>query len=319
MVSKILIAVLLVLVRLTKCEKVNLVNNTKNDIPHYDCAQAGTICSLYSVTLDRENYRYSINSENPLYVQDVVFEISTIPFFTAIDLCTTFPFLFSIRAENVRMEEIDADAFDQCNVLTTLELSHNKLTVIPSTVFKRPYPQFLELADNQISQIDKITFANLELELLDLAGNNLNTFPIDSFKNANFKLLFLQSNDLVDLDVEYLIEKHPFLSVGQLIYGGNDISCSRLEEINLIVKRAGIIYLPIEGFDPYYPKQRFYIEDQVEGLPCLPDKSYLAMFYRKLFLNYDRRIGTAKKLNINKFKEDLEQNVADLLENLDEF
>lgn len=263
----------------------NLVTTTANDLPEYDCTQAGSRCSLFNVELTRTEYRYKIIADDPRFVQDVTFELSSIPYFTAIDLCTQLPYLFEIRAENVSMEEMDSAAFEYCDYLTTLELNDNKLKTIPSTVFTRPNPQFVQLANNQLSRIDKTTFASLQLELLNLAGNNFNTFPIDAFRAANFKWLFLQSNGLIDLDVDQLTAEHPRLSEGILLYGDNDIACSRIEEINSALRRIEITYQPIEGFHFYYPKKRYYEQDSVEGLPCIPDRAYTAMFYRKLFLN----------------------------------
>lgn len=155
------------------------------------------------------------------------------------------------------------------------------------TLFTRPFPQFIQLANNQISKINLKTFATLELELFNLAGNSLNVFPIEAFKKAQFRYLFLQSNELVDLDVEKLLNNFPRLNEGRFIFGDNNIACSRMEEINYLLKRSNIIYQPIEGFDPYYPKTRYYDEDEVEGLPCIPEKAYSSMFFRKLRLEYE--------------------------------
>lgn len=269
-----------------------------NNISEYTCAQAGSYCSLYNVLLTKENYRYHVKADNPAFVQSVVFELSTIPYFTAIDLCTTFPYLFDIRAEDVGIEEIDGNALELCNSLTTLELNNNRIKAIPDTLFTRPYPQVVQLANNLITRISKDAFASLELELFNLAGNNLNVFPIDYFTNAQFRWLLLQSNQLVDLDVDKLVRRFPKLSEGGLIYGANDIACSRVEEINGILKRNSINYKPIEGYHPYYPKVRYYEEDEVDELPCIPDRAYTSMFYRKLMLLQTKSNGSLCKINL---------------------
>lgn len=323
MVKIVLLILLSSVLALSLASPFHINETQQEELPEYECAQAGTICSLFGVELTYESYRYVIKSDDPYDIQDIVFEVSTIPYFTAIDLCTTFENLFDIRAEDVGMEILDAAAFENCNSLTTLDLSSNSLKEIPSTVFTRPFPQFVKLANNQLSRIDKETFASLELDYLNLAGNNLNIFPLDAFKNAQFQGLFLQSNDLVDLDVDGLLQRFPKMAGGILIYSGNDIACSRVEEINAVLKRNNVDYLPLDVFHPYYPKIRYYEEDAVEGLPCIPDSSYAAMFYRKLFLQYGAyKVPQARKLTVNpkeptdevlEFEKDLNHDVADVL------
>ncbi|XP_034152878.1 leucine-rich alpha-2-glycoprotein-like [Esox lucius] len=106
--------------------------------------------------------------------------------------------------------------------LHTLDLTGNRLNVLPPSIFSHALLCNLVLKDNLISSVDTDWFPdNSNLTWLDLSGNHLTAVPIDLFK----KLRRLENLDLSHNHLEKILAGtlDPLKSLQQLNLGGNQL------------------------------------------------------------------------------------------------
>jgi len=86
--------------------------------------------------------------------------------------------------------------------LTCLNLNHNRLTVLPNSIFGFVHLQELDVSHNQLTSLPE-TFINLNnLKKLDLSYNNISCLPTNISLLSSLEKVDLSSNKLTHLPIE---------------------------------------------------------------------------------------------------------------------
>ncbi|XP_056284333.1 leucine-rich alpha-2-glycoprotein-like [Pseudoliparis swirei] len=110
--------------------------------------------------------------------------------------------LQSLVLRNNLIQTADAEWFSGNSSITWLDLSGNRLTVVPAALLQRlPSLENLDVSDNNLRDLEPAALRNLRrLETLNLASNNLSSLTPTIFShNLKLSQLFLQDNQLQEL------------------------------------------------------------------------------------------------------------------------
>ncbi|XP_031734236.1 leucine-rich alpha-2-glycoprotein-like [Anarrhichthys ocellatus] len=110
--------------------------------------------------------------------------------------------LCSLVLKNNLIEKADAEWFSGNSSITWLDLSGNRLRVVPAALLQKlPSLENLDFSDNNLQDLQPDALKNLlRLETLNLAGNNLSSLKPTIFThNLKLSQLFLQDNQLQEL------------------------------------------------------------------------------------------------------------------------
>jgi Leucine-rich repeat (LRR) protein len=139
-----------------------------------------------------------------------------------------------------------------------LNLSHNKIKVIPKEIARLSYLETLELSGNQIRHLYAKLFELPKLKILILNDNNVVTLPKQIEKLQRLKILSLANNKLTELPAELT-------------------KLASLEELN--VTGNHLDSLPLNGDSPFpklkalwvgqNPLRKLTTNEVVEKLPSL--------------------------------------------------
>ncbi|CAO1428151.1 unnamed protein product [Diamesa tonsa] len=103
----------------------------------------------------------------------------------------------SLYFHNARPITLDENSFSNCNNLTFLTLSENRIKRLPDGVFQECYNlQSIELIKNDISEVFKDTFKGLSrLIRLNLSGNNISVIYAEAFDSMPHLLILNLANN----------------------------------------------------------------------------------------------------------------------------
>ncbi|XP_068433559.1 leucine-rich alpha-2-glycoprotein-like [Clinocottus analis] len=110
--------------------------------------------------------------------------------------------LCSLVLKNNLMETADAEWFSGNSSITWLDLSGNRLTVVPAALLQKlPSLENLDFSENNLQDLQPAALRSLHrLETLNLASNNLSSLKPTVFRhNLKLSQLFLQDNQLQEL------------------------------------------------------------------------------------------------------------------------
>ncbi|XP_051886042.1 leucine-rich repeats and immunoglobulin-like domains protein 3 isoform X2 [Pristis pectinata] len=143
---------------------------------------------------------------------------------------------------NNKITSLDPGCFDNLsNTLQVLKLNRNKISAIPSKMFKLPHLQHLELSRNKIKKVDGLAFQGLSaLKSLRLQRNGISKLMDGAFWGlSNIEILQLDFNNLTEVTKGWL---YGLLMLQQLNLSQNAISkinpdawefCQKLSELDV--------------------------------------------------------------------------------------
>lgn len=244
----------------------------------YKCEISEDTCVFSNIKLTSINYNWIPEADEPNNVTIVEFTGSKIPIITK-NICDYFPNLRELWLEELSIKEVKEDAFHSCSALTRLFLYGNLIEHLhPQTFWYMKKLKTLSLHTNRIGTLDDYQiFSNLgALYELDIGNNNLTTISPELFRhNWKLRALGLYANDLSDFEVEVILSYLPLLRA--LFLDDNEISCTRMVEIILLLKSKNIYFYDLEA----KLKIRYYPQQTVFNINCNPDISWMASQYRK--------------------------------------
>lgn len=246
------------------------------DLPEVNCTiEAEELCLFDNLRLPRNGYRFTPISKDPKIIKILGFTDSTVPIFSR-DFCDAFPNLEQISIINIGLESFETYAFENCGRLKYLQAFNNQIRSLPPLLFRSTRNiQEIDLHNNRIKGISADQFAGLRnLEILVLSENDIDNFPVDSIMDTNLHTLELQTNDITYLDVEALVDRLPNLQA--LGYQYNELACIRVEQYNRFLKEHRVYVI-----EKAEERIRYYDTQMVDGISCLPDRSWAAVQYRK--------------------------------------
>ncbi|XP_053379720.1 uncharacterized protein LOC123526988 isoform X2 [Mercenaria mercenaria] len=135
---------------------------------------------------------------------------------------SNFPYLISLNLSMCELKEMAKDIFQSMGNLRILDLSYNKLTIIPSSAFIglrklkvlnllgnkdiymfQPYSfnglssiRKIEITSANIHKISSHTFSGLNLDELKLSDNNIHELEDNVFSGMNVKIIDMENNKI---------------------------------------------------------------------------------------------------------------------------
>lgn len=145
------------------------------------------------------------------------------------------------------VEEVNVDAFSNCEKLREIFLQENSIKSLDAETFSgNTEIEAIYLDHNKLSTVEEGLFDNLtSLKRLTLASNHLSDFPSGLVHNlGRLEELYLHNNALNDLDETQLLQYLPNLR--EISLRNNNFNCERLEIIlkNLRERNVTLNLLP---------------------------------------------------------------------------
>lgn len=179
--------------------------------------------------------------------------------------------------EDLSVEKILSNAFQECDELKILILKNNKIKTLSETVFNRNlYLEKLDLSRNLIEELPSKIFSKiLQLRELYLSENNLKTFNPNLIEfHVNLKHLRLDSNDLFDLNGKKMVQFVPDLKI--IAINNNQLRCGRVKEIiDVFDDKYVSVDINFEGI----VKERVRPIEIVASIICLGNVPWTAAHY----------------------------------------
>lgn len=116
-------------------------------------------------------------------------------------ICNGLSLLSYLILDNNRIEKVGADSFRNCSNVEDLNLSGNKLKVIPEAISHLSLLRTLDLGENQMTEISNGSFEWKYLYGLRLTGNKIQKVAKDAFINlVSLKIVNLAENNITSLE-----------------------------------------------------------------------------------------------------------------------
>jgi len=148
------------------------------------------------------------------------------------------------RHNQVVSDNIPVELFD-LRALTVLDLSHNRLSVIPKSLENCKSLSVLNLSHNNLKQINEQLFVNLtELVYLDISDNELRTVPPQIGRLSNLKTLILSNNPLEEAKLRQLDRLKSTLTTLHL---ANTQRTMRNTQLNILGELSNLVELNISS------------------------------------------------------------------------
>lgn len=233
--------------------------------PTFECIPSGVegTCIIQNPVTTKSNPNFKISHPTPEKIQQVGVIGGNLAVFTS-DICNYFPNLLNLEIGNTGVEVLEENALDNCNLHGWI-LSGAKVEEIPLKFFdKNRDIRGIYFVDTPIKKIDPAQFHGLQkLTDVGISMTQIEEFPLESITSKQIFWFHAFSNNLKDFPAEEYYNKFP--QVAFVGYGDNDISCTRVQEMNDFFKERGI-----EVFDFNFPKPREEPVEEVGGVICVP-------------------------------------------------
>lgn len=208
-------------------------------LPEYTCKVEPYIpvCTYTKIRLTHENYNFIAKADWIPSSFDIIYiEESTIPVFSS-DICDTFSHISGIWIYASALEIFVPGALDSCISLRGLVIEDNNLKRIQPDLFQyNPKVQIIAWMNSGLEVIDRALFNGLNLWGVYLGGNRLKKFQFNWLADSErLEQVWVHSNHLTDLGLN---PRHinRFKNLTTVAYNGNRIACSRVAEMNKLLK-----------------------------------------------------------------------------------
>ncbi|XP_062914563.1 leucine-rich repeats and immunoglobulin-like domains protein 3 [Mobula hypostoma] len=217
-------------------QEVKITHNELTTIPNFGIVTANiTLLSLSNNKISEvlSEQLMSLQSMETLDLSNnQIFELKKFPHLP----------LRYLYINNNKITTLDPGCFDNLsNTLQVLKLNRNKISAIPSKMFKLPRLQHLELSRNKIKKVDGLAFQGLSaLKSLRLQRNGISKLMDGAFWGlSNIEILQLDFNNLTEVTKGWL---YGLLMLQQLNLSQNAISkispdawefCQKLSELDV--------------------------------------------------------------------------------------
>lgn len=237
-----------------------------------EISDSGERCHIRELNLTSEDYHVEPVADNLNAIKIVHLE-GTVPILTN-GVCEVMPNLVRFFAENVSLEEIQANAFQGCDNLYELYLYGNNFVNFDRSAFKgMSNLREIWVSGGNVSSIDLDLSDSKKLTVLALRNMGINVFPAETLREQiHLRDLYLYSNNLFDLDVERILQYTPYLR--KINLGDNNFKCSRLREMLDILKLRNV---EANSFIRH-ERERDYYPDDINGIHCLTDEQWESEF-----------------------------------------
>uniref|UniRef100_A0A336N0A2 CSON011878 protein n=1 Tax=Culicoides sonorensis TaxID=179676 RepID=A0A336N0A2_CULSO len=256
------------------------IHNSIQFSPEFQCylhIESELSCQIRNLQLPRDEDFLHTEIENVVNITQLTVLESKIPVLN-VSVCHFFPSLKRFDAQGLGIHKIQENTFEKCTKLEVVDLTDNKINVLPKSLFQNNlHLMSIKLDTNRLKKLDDEIFINLpELQFLSIADNNLTEFSPFLLKgNQKLSFIYIFLNNLSDLDLEKLHEVNPNLrSINMNL---NEISCSRISEM-IVFAEENWIALSRHSFGT---RTRFYEVKEYERFSCLDDVTWAANHYRK--------------------------------------
>ncbi|KAL7045218.1 hypothetical protein ACKWTF_002173 [Chironomus riparius] len=178
-------------------------------ISYFTCDfQNESTCNVHNITpiiIENQSIKmwgYAENYENTL-ISSLIFDAHNEVNFIPSTIFRIFPNLQVIQMSNVSMTKLTSDAFIYCNNLTTISVTFNNFTTIPSKFAYRcknldkisfNYDQIVAIHENALSGLKN-------LKVLDLSCNKISCIPSKLFESSlQIENISFKNNEIKVLD-----------------------------------------------------------------------------------------------------------------------
>ncbi|KAJ2946502.1 hypothetical protein O0L34_g12550 [Tuta absoluta] len=101
-----------------------------------------------------------------------------------------------LQISEQKLKEIPSDVFNLCEILRNLDLSKNKLAIIPEDLSKFKLLKQLKLDSNKLEVFPQSITNLKKLELLNISNNFIATLPPSFSSLTNLKQVYINNNRL---------------------------------------------------------------------------------------------------------------------------
>ncbi|XP_004928550.1 leucine-rich repeat-containing protein 57 [Bombyx mori] len=101
-----------------------------------------------------------------------------------------------LQIADCKLKEIPIDVFSLCDVLRNLDLSKNKLSVLPDDLSKLKHLKQLNLDSNKLQALPESLINLKKLEVLNISNNFVQTLPVCLKNLNNLKQVYASNNKL---------------------------------------------------------------------------------------------------------------------------
>lgn len=243
-----------------------LFAENSTEVPTFDCVPEAFVsfCTIQDPVTSKNNPNFKISHPTPHKVGQVVVSGGNLAVFTS-EICDYFPNLSILYLQQTGVQELDANALDNCANLLGWFVKSAKIEEIPLNFFQNmPLLDYVYFNDTPIKRIDPAQFhGSQKLAELYISLSHIEEFPLESITSDSISFIFIESSNLKDFPAEEYMKRFPRAEyVG---YSDNDIKCSRVQEMNDFFNERGV-----EVFTIFSRKPREEEVVEVEGVLCVP-------------------------------------------------
>lgn len=206
-----------------------------------ECKLSKSTCIFSGIRTNRSSLYFNPSAPENAMIKTIGFKDSVMPIFTD-ELCKAFPFIRTLFADDLSMEEVAPNALYACKNLLYVSFHSNKLLKLDPNTFDMNYNlENIILQNNSLTSIDGKMFQSVpNLKHLSVADNYLTDLPLKDFpKLERLTDLDIYVNDLRDLDDKELVQKFPNLK--NIFMHNNVFDCNRLLIILLTLTEHKIV------------------------------------------------------------------------------
>lgn len=238
----------------------------------YKCSTSidSQTCLIDGLTLTRNDYKIEPEAANLSAVTK--FKLSGIVPVLSSEICDAMPNLTNFKADNVSMEEIDENTFQECKKLMALNLADNQFVKLERNTFKGLTDlRHLLISGGNVPIIDLDLTDLKQLKILTLNNLSIAVLLPENFCGLeNLLNVQLYSNNLFDLDTEGILKHKPKLTNVGLT--DNNFKCSRLQEIRSVFEKNNVE----TPHDAKWKRARSYMPKNVKDIICLSDEQWMS-------------------------------------------
>lgn len=253
-----------------------LIYQTKSQEPYVECYEEDSYCSISNVKSTKGLKKlFDVATEEPLLPPETIKQlrigISKITTLTP-DVCKDFHNLEVIDVENIRLFDVDKDAFVHCKKLKKINLAKNGIKKFHKKTFNRnPKLMEINLSSNNLGQLDENLFSKLK-NLTELSIQDTKIIYLDPkmFRDLiSLKILNLRHNFLVDLEIEKMLKY--LVNLKEIYLADNNFNCGRVKGLLEILRNNGVMVN--DQLMRSWGCNKF--DEKIKGIQCLNEQNFI--------------------------------------------